>query len=257
MWHLTACKISVSLSFLNWIKNEMIFFYYRISELMLATLIQRYKIISFNLNFIGCQVPHFMIVLTPYINLLNFSWIQMSIREEYEAFKAESYKHFRLFFLFSLNEWTRFETPSEFFSWVYVIFYNKDTQRAYDVLYNVASTSTEVQRCINIMFVYTSTWRHCQAWSVFVSLPEQLKVFSRNVRKHYSDNSPTPQTYTHTHTQRFRFAQFGQNFHWAHGRQPRIQRFSLRTTNSDPISRFFYIILILLFCCCFCIPFSC
>ena len=35
-----GCKISVSLSFLNWIKNEMIF--YRISELMLATLIQRY-----------------------------------------------------------------------------------------------------------------------------------------------------------------------------------------------------------------------
>ena len=41
MWHLTACKISVSLSFLNWIKNDMIFFY-RISELMLATIIQRY-----------------------------------------------------------------------------------------------------------------------------------------------------------------------------------------------------------------------
>ena len=34
MWHLTACKISVSLSFLNWIKNEMIF--YRISKLMWA-----------------------------------------------------------------------------------------------------------------------------------------------------------------------------------------------------------------------------
>ena len=45
---LTACKISVSLWFLNWDKNEMIF--YRISELMLPTLIQRYdkkKIISF------------------------------------------------------------------------------------------------------------------------------------------------------------------------------------------------------------------
>ena len=45
MWHLTACKISVSLSFLNWIKNEMIFFFFffflRISELMLATLIER------------------------------------------------------------------------------------------------------------------------------------------------------------------------------------------------------------------------
>ena len=38
MWHLTACKTSVSLSFLNWIKNETIF--YRNSELMLPTLIQ-------------------------------------------------------------------------------------------------------------------------------------------------------------------------------------------------------------------------
>ena len=40
MWHLTACKISASLSFLNWVKNEIIF--YHISELMLATLILRY-----------------------------------------------------------------------------------------------------------------------------------------------------------------------------------------------------------------------
>ena len=38
MWRLKACKISVGLLFLNWIKNEMIF--YRISELMLATLIR-------------------------------------------------------------------------------------------------------------------------------------------------------------------------------------------------------------------------
>ena len=37
---LAACKISGSLSFMNWIKNEIIF--YRISELMLPTLIQRY-----------------------------------------------------------------------------------------------------------------------------------------------------------------------------------------------------------------------
>ena len=51
MWHLTTCKISVSLSFLNGGKNEMIF--NRISELMLPTLIQRYdkKIISFLIYF--------------------------------------------------------------------------------------------------------------------------------------------------------------------------------------------------------------
>ena len=37
MWNLTACKISVSLSFGK--SND----FYRISELMLATLIQRYN----------------------------------------------------------------------------------------------------------------------------------------------------------------------------------------------------------------------
>ena len=49
MWHLTACKISVSLSFLKW--NN----FYCISELMLPTLMQRYdkKIISFLIQFRG------------------------------------------------------------------------------------------------------------------------------------------------------------------------------------------------------------
>ena len=43
MWHVTACTISVSLSFLNGIKNDFYFIiFYRISELMLAPLIQRY-----------------------------------------------------------------------------------------------------------------------------------------------------------------------------------------------------------------------
>ena len=83
MWHLTACKISVSLSFLYWIKNEMIF--YRTSELMLAILIQRYGKNHFifypvqeretNWNFTGCQVPHLMFVLIPHIYLSNLSWI--------------------------------------------------------------------------------------------------------------------------------------------------------------------------------------
>ena len=40
MWHLTAYKFSFSLSFFNWIKDKMIF--YRISELLWLTLIQRY-----------------------------------------------------------------------------------------------------------------------------------------------------------------------------------------------------------------------
>ena len=91
MWHLIAYKISISLSFLNWIKNKMIF--YCISELMLAALIQRYsKIISFqeremNWNFTGCQVPHFMIVLIPYI-IKPFLDNKMSILEDYGAFKT-------------------------------------------------------------------------------------------------------------------------------------------------------------------------
>ena len=46
MWHLTACKILVSLSVLNWIKTEMIFNH--VSELMLATLNQRYDKKSFH-----------------------------------------------------------------------------------------------------------------------------------------------------------------------------------------------------------------
>ena len=46
MWHLTACEISISLSFLKWIKNEMIF--HSISELILAILILRYDEKSFS-----------------------------------------------------------------------------------------------------------------------------------------------------------------------------------------------------------------
>ena len=47
MLRLTACKNSVNLSFLKWIRHEV--FFYHFPEFMLATLIQRYdkKIISF------------------------------------------------------------------------------------------------------------------------------------------------------------------------------------------------------------------
>ena len=64
--------------------NEMIL--YHISELMLPTSIQRYNKKSFhfdpdqnqemNWNFTGFQMPHFMILLLLYINLLNISWIK-------------------------------------------------------------------------------------------------------------------------------------------------------------------------------------
>ena len=49
MWHLTVCKITVTLLFLNRIKNEMIF--YHIFELTLPTLIQRYDKNSFHFWF--------------------------------------------------------------------------------------------------------------------------------------------------------------------------------------------------------------
>ena len=70
---------------------------------MLPTLIQRYdKKDNFifdpvqkretNRNFTGCQMPHFIILLMPYLNLLNLSWIKKkhTIFEEYGAFKEES-----------------------------------------------------------------------------------------------------------------------------------------------------------------------
>ena len=107
MQHLTACKISVSLSFLSWIKNEMIF--YHISELMLATLIQGYykKLFHFKNERLTeiLQVPHFMIVLIPYINLSNlFLDNKMSIFEEYGAFKSLPKKYkFNLFILIELR----------------------------------------------------------------------------------------------------------------------------------------------------------
>ena len=66
MRHLTACKISVSLSFLNWIKNKMIF-------------------LSYLWINVANNVTHLMIVLIPYINLLNLSWIKLSIFQEYGA----------------------------------------------------------------------------------------------------------------------------------------------------------------------------
>ena len=74
-WYLTAGKISFSLSFFKW--ND----FNCISELMLPTLIQRYDQNHFifypnqkretNGNFTGCQMPHFIIVLIPFINLLK------------------------------------------------------------------------------------------------------------------------------------------------------------------------------------------
>ena len=87
MWHLTACKISVNLLSLNWIKKFFFFFFFFFFFLLnlwinvgnINSEIQ-WKIISFqepetNQSFAGCQVPHYRIALIPHINLLNLSWI--------------------------------------------------------------------------------------------------------------------------------------------------------------------------------------
>ena len=80
MWHLRACKNSVSLSFLNWIKNEMIFD--RISELMLVTLIRDMIKRSFRfknerlieiLQAVRCHI--LCLCLYHIFNLLNLSWL--------------------------------------------------------------------------------------------------------------------------------------------------------------------------------------
>ena len=83
------CDISQPVKFQiisgSWTGSKLNWFTYRISELMLPTFIQRYVKNHFifdpvqtretNRKFTGCEMPHFMIILIPYINLLNLSWI--------------------------------------------------------------------------------------------------------------------------------------------------------------------------------------
>ena len=81
MWHLKACKVSVSLSFLK--LND---FFYHISELLLSTLIQG----SHKKHFIFAPVQNEGLteISILHINLLNLSRIKnkMSIFEVYGAF---------------------------------------------------------------------------------------------------------------------------------------------------------------------------
>ena len=97
MRHLTACKISVNLPVLNRIKNEMIFS--GISELMLATIIQRYDKKSFHflsksrtrdlLKFYRLSGATFYdCINTIYQFITPFLDNKMSIFEEYGAFKT-------------------------------------------------------------------------------------------------------------------------------------------------------------------------
>ena len=93
MWHLTTCKISVNLSFLNWVRNEMSF--YCISELKLATFIQRYDKKSFPFKnerlFEILQlsaVTFYDCINTIYQFIKPFLNNKMSIFEEYGTFKV-------------------------------------------------------------------------------------------------------------------------------------------------------------------------
>ena len=71
-WYKVSIKILVSLSFFNWI------------EFIFDPTYERETI----WNFIGCQVPHCMIVLIPYINLLNTWILKWLFFEEYGAFNG-------------------------------------------------------------------------------------------------------------------------------------------------------------------------
>ena len=81
MWHLTACRISVSLSFLKW-NDFLSYLWLNVANISSDTMYNKNHFIfdlaqkrESNWNVTGCQMPQFMIVLIPYINLLNLCWI--------------------------------------------------------------------------------------------------------------------------------------------------------------------------------------
>ena len=93
MWHLTACKISVGLSFLNWIKNEMIC--YHVSELIMPMV--RYKSLHFKndrqteiLQAVRCHTDAtFYDCINTIYQFIKLFWEnKMSIFEDYGAFKT-------------------------------------------------------------------------------------------------------------------------------------------------------------------------
>ena len=105
MLHLTACKISVNLSFLDWVKNKMII--YCISELMLATLFRK----TIKNHFISrtrdelkfyrlSDATFYDCINTTYqfINIKPFSDNKMSTLQEYRDFNQNGrpymVKHF-------------------------------------------------------------------------------------------------------------------------------------------------------------------
>ena len=123
MWHLTACKNSVSLSFWSGSKMKWVLW---INVGNISSEIGLKKIISFqeretNWNFTDYQVPRFMIVSIPYIkwhirgtsymplayiNLLNLSWlIKCLFLRNMNPCHAASIKLARPFLIFSQTDY--------------------------------------------------------------------------------------------------------------------------------------------------------
>ena len=93
MWHLTACKISVSLSFLNEIKNEMSFYRINVANIYSIKTIKKksfcfdpVKKCETNWIFTGCQMPRFMIVYYTINQFMELSLDKKLFFEEYGTF---------------------------------------------------------------------------------------------------------------------------------------------------------------------------
>ena len=73
-----SCQISVSPSFFKW--NDFLLLLYlwiNVADFNSDHLFYiQFKKWQTNWSFTDCQMPHFMIVLTLYINILNISWIK-------------------------------------------------------------------------------------------------------------------------------------------------------------------------------------
>ena len=107
MWHLTACKYSFSLAFLNWIKNEMIFLSYLWINVGNINSEIWQKIISYFIQFKNEKLTEILQAVRCHILLLHEYLFKpsldnkMSIFEEYGAFNL---KKIMIMFIFSVLE---------------------------------------------------------------------------------------------------------------------------------------------------------
>ena len=90
MWLLTACKISVSLWFLNWIKNEMIF--YHISEQLLSYR----KLNAFFLPLLSWSWPGWLSQMSLLVLYLVF-FVHIVQKKPVTLFRRNFRRHFGMF----------------------------------------------------------------------------------------------------------------------------------------------------------------